>query len=88
MYVSPMIAGDAIGNLIREPAQLAKELTSREEEIVQLVAEGRTSKEIAADLNISPRTVEYHKYNAMGKLNLRTTAQLIKHALQHRFTPS
>ncbi len=84
LYVSPLIAGDAIGNLIKEPDQLAKEMTSREERVVQLVAEGRTSKEIAAVLNISPRTVEFHKRNAMKKLNLRTTAQLIKHTLNNR----
>lgn len=88
LYVSPMIASDTIGNLVKEPAQLARELTSREGEVVRLVAEGRTSKEIAAVLSISPRTVEYHKYNAMEKLNLHSTAQLIKHALKHRFTPS
>ncbi len=87
-YVSPLIASDTIGNLIKEPAQLARELTSREGRVVQLVAEGRTSKEIAAVLNISPRTVEFHKYNAMEKLHLKTTAQLITHALKHRFTPS
>ncbi len=84
LYVSPLIASDTIGNLVKEPNQLARELTSREERVVQLVAEGRTSKEIAAVLNISPRTVEFHKRNAMKKLNLRTTAQLIKHTLKHR----
>ncbi len=87
-YVSPLIASDAIGNLIEGPDSLAKELTTRETAVVRLVAEGRTAKEIAAVLNISSRTVEFHKYNAMEKLNLHTTAQLIEHALKHRFTPS
>ncbi len=87
-YVSPLIASDAIGNLMEGPDSLSKELTSREGEVVRLVAEGRTAKEIAAALNISSRTVEFHKYNAMKKLNVHTTAQLIKHALKHRFTPS
>ncbi len=87
-YVSPLIASDTIGNLMEGPDSLAKELTSREGAVVRLVAEGRTAKKIAVALNISSRTVEFHKYNAMEKLNLHTTAQLIKHALKHRFTPS
>ncbi len=84
LYVSPLIASDAIGNHMEGPDSLAKELTTREGAVVRLVVEGRTAKEIAVSLNISSRTVQFHKYKAMEKLNLHTTAQLIKHALQHR----
>jgi len=82
-YVSPLITKDMLGNLVEGPAALARDLTSREREVMQLVAEGRTSKEIAVLLNISTRTAEFHKYNAMKKLNLRTTAELIQHAIKH-----
>jgi DNA-binding CsgD family transcriptional regulator len=47
------------------------------------VAEGRSAKEVASILHISPRTVEYHKYRIMDDFNLRTTADVIQFALRH-----
>jgi DNA-binding NarL/FixJ family response regulator len=58
-------------------------LTSRQREVLQLLAEGLQVKEIAARLNVSPRTVEFHKYRIMDELGLRTTAELSRYAARH-----
>jgi DNA-binding NarL/FixJ family response regulator len=58
-------------------------LSSRQREVLQLVAEGKQNKEIATILSVSPRTVEFHKSRIMNKLNLHTTATLTKFALEH-----
>ena len=62
------------------------DLTPRQREVLQLVAEGRTIKEIATLLNISPKTVEFHKSQIMFHLDLHTTAELTKYALAHGLT--
>lgn len=62
-------------------------LTSRQREVLQLIAEGRTSKEIAGILLVSARTIEFHKYRMMEALALRTTAELIQHALKAGIVP-
>jgi DNA-binding NarL/FixJ family response regulator len=61
----------------------AKSLTSRQREILQLLAEGRSAKEIASDLAISARTVEFHKYQMMEMNGLRSSAELIHFAIKH-----
>ena len=53
-------------------------------EILQFVAEGHSAKEAAAILNLSPRTVEFHKYRLMQQLGLKTTFQLIEFAIKHK----
>jgi DNA-binding NarL/FixJ family response regulator len=58
-------------------------LTSRQREVLQLVAEGKTTKEIASALNISAKTVEFHRSSVMDQLGLRTTAELTRYALIH-----
>jgi DNA-binding NarL/FixJ family response regulator len=58
-------------------------LTSRQREVLQLVAEGKTTKEIAFALNISVKTVEFHRSSVMDQLGLRTTAELTRYALIH-----
>ena len=60
-----------------------KQLTPRQREILQLFAEGHSVKEIAQILNISPRTVEFHKYNLISTLNLKNFAALIQYAIKH-----
>ena len=60
------------------------ELTPREREIVQLVAEGRSSKEVAAMLGISVKTVESHRSNVMRKLRIRSVSQLVRYAVRNR----
>jgi DNA-binding NarL/FixJ family response regulator len=61
----------------------ADKLTSRQREVLQLLAEGLQVKEIATRLHLSPRTVEFHKYRIMDELGLRTTAELSRYAARH-----
>ena len=85
-YVTPAIAGGLLDALLHGrsiPGKPSVKLTARERHVLQLVAEGRSTKEVAGLLNVSTRTVEFHKYNAMGKLNLRTTAELTQYAIRH-----
>ena len=63
-------------------------LTRRQREILQLIAEGRSAKEIGGNLAISPRTVEFHKYQIMEMNGLRTTAELIHFAIKHGIVTS
>ena len=58
------------------------ELTSRQREVLQLLAEGKSAKEIGAVLDISSRTVESHKYKMMDDLGMKTTAELVQHAIK------
>ncbi len=59
------------------------QLQPRQREIFRLLAEGKTAKEIAAHLHLTPKTIEYHKYQIMRKLNVQTGAQLIQYAVKH-----
>jgi DNA-binding NarL/FixJ family response regulator len=88
-YVSPMIAGELFQVYKGETYQQVKEappLTMRQSEIIQLLVEGCSAKEIANILNISSRTVEFHKHNVMLKLKLKTNSGLIKYAIKNGFT--
>jgi len=84
-YITPTLAGEVMEAMKREPnpsADPAALLTPRQREILQLVAEGCSAKEIGASLQISARTVESHKYQMMETLGLRTNADLIRFAIQ------
>ena len=85
-YVTPLIAGDLIQSY-REgkanPEIGLRQLSARQREILQLVAEGRSAKEIGRALNISARTVESHKYQIMEALNVKTSAELVQFAIKH-----
>lgn len=63
------------------------QLTSRQREVLQLIAEGKSAKEIAGELGISTRTVEFHKNAMMSQLGLHTTAELTRYALQEGIAP-
>ncbi len=67
----------------RRHVKATLELTGRQKEVLQLLVEGKSAKEIGAILEISPRTVETHKYKMMDDLGVKTTAQLVQHALKH-----
>jgi len=85
-YVTPLVAKGLVKSVITggKPVVLKDEpLTARQREVLQLVAEGMTVKEIASTLNISPKTVEFHKSQLMAQLDLHTTAELTKYALAH-----
>ena len=85
-YVTPLVAKGLVQSVIsrgRPPVLQDKSLTARQREVLQLVAEGMTVKEIASTLNLSPKTVEFHKSQIMTQLDLHTTAELTKYALVH-----
>jgi DNA-binding NarL/FixJ family response regulator len=84
-YVSPQLAADVLGTLA-EPETSGGKLTPRQREVARLLADGRTMKEVAATLGLSPRTVETHKYQLMETLGLRSTAELIRYAIEHGLT--
>ena len=85
IHVSAGFGEEIVERFERRPSSLkssASVLTGRQREILQLVAEGRTAKEIASILNVSVQTVAFHKHQIMEKLGLRTTAELTKYAIQ------
>ena len=63
-------------------------LTARQREVLQLIAEGRSAKQMAALLGISVKTVEFHKARLMDQLDLRSTAELTRYAVQHGLVAS
>ena len=86
-YVTPMIAGKLMrayesGSQTQIEIVSAIKLSSRQREVLQLLAEGHSVKEIAFILNISAKTVEYHKYRMMEDLDAKTTADLIRFAVK------
>ena len=85
-YVTPLVAKGLVKSVItgaRSAVVKDEPLTGRQREVLQLVAEGMTVKEIASTLNLSPKTVEFHKAQIMTQLDLHTTAELTKYALVH-----
>ena len=85
-YITPALAGEVFQALRHEPEKAsdpAAKLTPRQREILQLLAEGRSAKEIADTLSISARTVEFHKYQMMETLALNSTAELVHFAIKH-----
>ena len=84
-YLSPQITKETVEFLLRSGQSLAaeKRLTRRQSEILQLLAEGMSMKEIAATLDLKPGTVAFHKYNLMQSLNLKTNAGLLQYAIKH-----
>ncbi|MGZ8384539.1 MAG: response regulator [Nitrospira sp.] len=83
-YVTPLIARDVVTSFLNpEQSRSATmdDLTTRQREILQLVAEGFSAKEIADQLKISHRTVEFHKAKIMEQLHLHTTIDLVKYAM-------
>ena len=92
-YISPLLFGDLTDELFQahHKGQLTPQiepLTTREREVLKLIAEGTSNKEIADLLFISVRTVENHRANIMRKLNIKSTANLIKYAIQKGYTSS
>lgn len=85
-YVTPLIAGELMKSYKDGPDPkkdaLAK-LTGRQREVLQLLAEGRSAKEVARTLHISTRTVEFHKYRMMQELGIETSAELVRFAIKH-----
>jgi two-component system, NarL family, response regulator NreC len=89
-YLSPAIASVVVDDAMRRsPEKVARtnvELTPREREVLQLLAEGRTTKRIATQLNVSVKTVETHRRQVMEKLDIHSVAELTKWAVREGLT--
>ena len=83
-YVTPLVTEGLVGSFMdaanRKPAH---DQTPRQREVLQLLAEGHSMKQVAALLNVTPRTVAFHKYRMMEQLNIRSNAELIQFAITH-----
>lgn len=82
-YITPLITNDVVGSLI-SPRSERPQLTARQREILQLLAEGKSMKEVGAILDLTPRTVAFHKYQMMDRLRLRSSAELVQFAVKER----
>jgi DNA-binding NarL/FixJ family response regulator len=89
-HVTPQIARGIEKAFIKDPRGKVhkRQLTPRQREVVQLLAEGKSMKEVASILNLTPRTVAFHKYRVMEELNIATTAELIQFAIKSRIVVS
>ena len=90
IYLSPRVTGvvieDYVGRLTQQKSAPAETLTPREREILQLLVEGKSSKDISSLLNVSEKTVHTHRQNIMEKLNLHSIAELTKYAIKEGIT--
>jgi DNA-binding NarL/FixJ family response regulator len=89
-YLSPFITKDTVRFLMssRKTYEVEKQITARQKEVLQLLAEGLSMKEIANVLNLKPGTVAFHKYRIMEALGTKTNAELIQYALKRHMIPS
>ena len=89
-YLSPAVTGAVIeeyaAQVPKSEMSVFTVLTEREREVLQLLAEGRSAKEVAAELHVSRRTVETHKQHIMDKLEIRSIAELTKYAIREGLT--
>jgi len=84
-YVTPKVAQQLLDRFVRDPRRdNDKELTPRQRQVLQLLAEGRTMKETADFLHVTPRTIAFHKYRIMEEFGLKTNSDLVKFAIRER----
>jgi DNA-binding NarL/FixJ family response regulator len=83
-YVTPLITKGMVGSFVKnlKRRKSPHKLTLRQKEVLQLLAEGRSMKEVAFVLKVTPRTVAFHKYTMMEQLQIKTSAELIQYALK------
>ena len=83
-YVTPLMTKGMVGSYVQnfKRRKSTSTLTLRQKEVLQLLAEGRSMKEVAFELNVSPRTVAFHKYTMMEHLKIRSNAELIEYAMR------
>ena len=85
-YMSATLSWDDVSYLRRQPKKLVEEedeLTERQREVLQLLAEGKAMKEVGAILNMTPRTVAFHKYRIMEGLGVKSNAELVRYAVRN-----
>ena len=89
-YINPQIASLVIESLVNQPQTTSQKsfslLTDREREVLQLISEGQSTKDIASKLSVSAKTIESHRRQVMGKLNIRNIADLTKYAIREGLT--
>ena len=83
-YLTPTLTREVFERMSSSPQDSGPQLTMRQREVLRLILDGQRMKEIAAALQLSPRTVETHKYQMMQTLGVDSTAKLIKYAIEHR----
>jgi DNA-binding NarL/FixJ family response regulator len=84
-YVTPLTERQLQEQFIRDPEfDHSKALTPRQREVLKLLAEGKTMKQVASELNVTPRTVAFHKYKIMEEFGLRNNSDLVKLALHEK----
>ncbi len=81
-YVTPLMTGGLVDSLMQIRETPDSDLTARQREVLQLLAEGHSMKEIGGLLKLTPRTVAFHKYEMMKRLNVTSTAELIQYAVK------
>jgi DNA-binding NarL/FixJ family response regulator len=82
-FIAPDLAAEVFRSTAKTEADPAAALTPRQREILQLLAQGQSAKQVAAALDLSPRTVEDHKYRLMEALGIENSAELIRFAIKH-----
>jgi DNA-binding NarL/FixJ family response regulator len=89
-YLSPLIAKETVTYLLNQGENFNEEkhITKRQSEILQLLAEGMSMKEVANVIDIKPGTVAFHKYRMMETLNVKTNAELLEYAIKRHMTPA
>ena len=88
-FITPQIAKAMEEKYLRDPRSLERprQLSDRQREVLQMFAEGRSAKEIAYVLQISLRTVNFHKYRIMEELGIKTNSELVQYAIKHAIIP-
>lgn len=81
-YIAPSLTQATVQSLVKQQKAVAGDLTPRQREVLRLLAKGYAMKEVAAVLNISSRTVAFHKYQMMAQLQVRSSAELIQYAIR------
>jgi len=89
-YISPLIGEDSFDLRVEFEGTngVPGPLTTRQKQVVQLLAEGKSMKEVASDLTLTPRTVAFHKYRVMEILNLKNNAELVQYAMKEHMVAS
>ena len=82
-YITPLVTEGLVDALLSEKQAPAHQLTDRQREVLQLLAEGRSMKEVASLVKVTPRTVAFHKYQMMKQLKVTSTAELIQYAVRN-----
>jgi len=84
-YITPLTTEGMIGTLLQDlkRGKTNRKLSPRQREVLQLLAEGHSMKQVAAILNVTPRTVSFHKYTIMERLEIKTGAELIQYAIKN-----